>query len=158
MEILRGTATAVRYTVHVSGGGDNSGVSTSHHIIFKIDDKTVMFTSGFPAVISDGDRLVVAGQLKGRVLVAEAYVNQTAGVRGDSGVWANFAAMLIFLVPGMVAVVAVLFSPLIPWLADLDQLMIWLVISAGVLFCGLGFFFMYKWRRIRAAIEMLEQG
>jgi hypothetical protein len=71
-ELISGIAAGVRYTVHVSG--DKDGVSTSHHTIFKVGDITVLFTSAAPALISDGDRLVLAGQRKGaRMLLAGGY-------------------------------------------------------------------------------------
>jgi hypothetical protein len=100
MEVLKGTAAGVRYTVHVSG--DKDGVSTRHHAIFKMGATTVMFHAGSPPVISEGDHLVVAGRMKGRVLLADAYLNQTSGVRGDSGLWLSFAAMLFCLPLGVV--------------------------------------------------------
>lgn len=59
---------------------------------------TVIFDSGAPPLISEGDHLVVAGRLRGRVLLADAYLNQTALVRGDSGRLTNLAAT-IFSVP-----------------------------------------------------------
>lgn len=40
---------------------------------------------------------MVAGRMKGRVLLCDAYLNQTAGIRGDSGMWLSFAAMLFCL-------------------------------------------------------------
>lgn len=85
MEVIKGTATSVRYTVNVTGNKD--GISTRHQAIFKVGVTTVMFDSASPAIICEGDRLTVAGRLRGRMLLAEAYQNDTAGVRGDSGMW-----------------------------------------------------------------------
>ena len=98
MEVLKGMAAGVRYTVHVSG--DRDGVSTKHQAIFKVGETTVTFASGTLPVISEGDRLVVAGRMRGRVLLAEAYRNDTAGVRGDTGLWLNFAGMVFGLLVG----------------------------------------------------------
>lgn len=69
-EVLRGTAVGVRHTVHVRG--DREGITTSHHTLFKLGEMTVIFTSGSPPIISEGDQLVVAGRLRGRVLLADA--------------------------------------------------------------------------------------
>ena len=100
MEVIRGTAVSVRYTVHVSG--DKEGVSTRHHAIFKVGKTTILFDSGAPPVISEGDRLVVAGRMKGKsVMLADAYRNNSVGVRGDSGLWLNFAGMLFGFVLGV---------------------------------------------------------
>jgi len=84
-EVVKGTASAVRYTIDVSGGRDS--VSTKHHTFFKVSETTVMFTSGSPPIIGNGDQLLVAGRWRGKVLVAEAYVNRTAMIRGNSGLW-----------------------------------------------------------------------
>jgi hypothetical protein len=65
MEVKKGTAASVRYTVHVSGNKD--GVSTRHHAIFKVGETTVLFDSGAPPVISEGDKLVVAGRMRGKM-------------------------------------------------------------------------------------------
>jgi hypothetical protein len=46
-EVVKGIASAVRYTIDVRG--DRDGVSTRHHTIFKVGDMTVMFTSGSSA-------------------------------------------------------------------------------------------------------------
>jgi hypothetical protein len=158
MEVLKGTATGVRYTIDVSGGENNSGVSTWHHTIFKIDGMTVMFTSGAPAVIGEGDQLVVAGRLKGRLLKAEAYVNQTAGVKGDAGMWASFAGMVFCLLLGAIALGGGLLWPLIPWLPSLDQLGMALAITFGGIFCGMGLYCLYRWRRIRDAVKLVISG
>jgi hypothetical protein len=158
MKILKGTATSVRYTIDVSGGENNSGVSTRHHTIFKIDGTTVMFTSGVPAVIGEGDRLVIAGHLKGRLLKAEAYLNQTAQVRGDAGIWANFAGMVFCLLLGMAALSVVLLGPFIPWLPSLDQLEIVLAVTFGGIFCGIGLYCLYRWLLIRNAVRLLREG
>jgi hypothetical protein len=156
MEVLSGKATSVRYTINVSGGENNTSVSTWHHTIFKIDGTTVMFTSAVPAVISEGDRLVVAGRLKGRLLKAEAYVNQTAQVRGDAGMWASFAAMIFCLLLGMVALGIVLLGSLVPWLPSLDQLGIILIMMFGGILCGIGLYSLYRWMRIRDAVKLVS--
>ena len=94
-DLLKGTAAGVRYTVHVSG--DKDGVSTRHHTLFKIGAMTVVYASDSPPVIGEGDRLVIAGRMKGKVLMAEAYLNQTAGVTGNSGLRTNLVGAIFGL-------------------------------------------------------------
>ncbi len=101
-EVLKGTATGVRESIHVRG--DSSSVSTSHRTIFKIGATTVIFISGGMPIIGEGDSLVVAGRLKGRVLLAEAYRNDTVGVRGNSGMRENFVGMVVTFVAGAMTV------------------------------------------------------
>ncbi len=153
MEVLRGAATGVRYTVHVSG--DKDGVSTRHHAMFKLGATTVMFDAGAPPVITEGDRLVVAGRLKGRVLLADAYLNQTAGVLGDSGKWVSFAAMLFFLLLGAAGLGWPLLGRLFPDIPAFDETLGWYLAPFGAFFAAFGFYHLYKWRRIRGAVRLL---
>lgn len=129
MEVVKGTAASVRYTVHVSG--DRDGVSTRHHAIFKVGATTVMFDSGSPPVISEGDKLVVAGRMKGRILLADAYLNSSASVRGDSGLWVNFAGMLLFFIFGAAGLGWLLLEPLVLWLPRLDETLSWYLAACG---------------------------
>jgi hypothetical protein len=156
MEVLKGTAAGVRYTVHVSG--DKDGVSTRHHAIFKLGATTVMFDAGAPPVISEGDRLIVAGRMKGRVLLCDAYLNQTAGIRGDSGMWLSFAAMLFFLLLGAAGLSWPLLGRLFPDISAFDETLGWYLAPFGAFFAVFGFYNLYKWRRIRGAIRLLSDG
>lgn len=156
MEVLKGTVSSVRYSIDVYGGENNSGVSTRHHTIFKINGTTVMFTSGAPAVISEGDRIVVAGRLKGRLLKAEAYLNQTAEVRGDAGMWANFALMVFCLLLGMSVLGIVLLGPFIPSLPSFDQFWTVMVMLFGGFFCAVGIYCLSRWLRIRDAVKLVK--
>ncbi len=156
IEVLKGTAAGVRYTVHVSG--DKDGVSTRHHAIFKLGATTVMFSSGAPAVISEGDRLVVAGQRKGSVLLAEAYRNNSASVRGDSGLWVNFAGMLFCFLFGAAGLGWWLLEPFVPWLPRLDETLAWFVSACGAFFTFWGCYCLYKWLRIRGAVRLVMGG
>lgn len=153
MEILRGTAAGVRYTVHVSG--DKEGVSTRHHAIFKLGQMTVVFDAGSPPLISEGDRLVVAGRVRGRVLLADAYLNQTAAVRGDSGRLTNLAAALFSLPLGAVGLALGMFWPLIVG-GDMDWSVRGMVIAAGAVFVAIGSLSLYRWLRIRRAVKLLK--
>ena len=160
MEVIKGTAAGVRSTIHVSG--DKNGISTRHHTIFKVGVATVMFTSGAPAIIGEGDQLTVAGKMKGRrILIAHAYLNQTAGVRGDAGMWANFIGMVfIGMVFSFLLAAAglcwVLLGPVIPGIPHLDAELKWLVAVAGAVFCGFWLCCLYRWLRIREAVKLVR--
>ena len=153
MEVLKGTAAGVRYTVHVSGGRDD--VSTRHHAIFKLGQTTVVFDSGAPPLISEGDRIVVAGRVRGRVLLADAYLNQTALVRGDAGRRYYLAAMLFNLLLGGVGLALGLFWPRIVG-GEMDWGPRGMLILAGAVFSALGFVSLYRWLRIRRAVKLLK--
>lgn len=153
MEVIKGTAAGVRYTVHVTGNRD--GVSTRHHAIFKLGQTTVVFDAGAPPVISEGDRLVVAGRMRGRVLQADAYLNSSASVRGDSGLWLNFAGMLLFFVFAAAGLGWLVFEPLVPWLPRLDEMLFWYLAVCGTFFALCGCYNLYKWLRIRRAIRLV---
>jgi hypothetical protein len=152
-EVIRGTAAGVRYTVHVSG--DRDGVSTRHHTLFKIGATTVVFASDSPPVIGEGDRLVVAGQLKGAVLQADAYLNETARVKGNSGLRSNLAGTIFGLL-ACVAALALILSGLLP---DDPETKVVLRAVVGVfgLFCGcFGIYCLYRWLRIRDAVRLVN--
>lgn len=153
-EVVQGTASAVRYTIDVSG--DRDGVSTKHHTIFKIGETTVMFTSGSPPIIGDGDRLIVAGRLRGRVLVAEAYVNRTAMIRGNSGLWYSLISAAFLLPVGVAALAWVLLEPALPFLPRLDLTLRLMVFATGLVSFIPGLFLLYRWAIIRQAVKLLK--
>jgi hypothetical protein len=155
-EVIKGTATGVRESIHVRG--DSSSVSTSHRTMFKIGTTTVIFVSDGMPIIGEGDRLAVAGSRKGtRVLVAFAYVNLTAGVMGNAGWWSYFGGMLVGLLGGAGLLLAILLG-YIPGGAYMDET--WRVFLGVLsLACfGMGFYSMYRWLRIRAAVKALKGG
>ena len=157
MEVLKGTAAGVRYTVHVSG--DKEGVSTRHHAHFKLGQMTVIFTSGSPPIISEGDQLVVAGRLKGRVLLADAYVNRTALVRGDAGLWNYLLGTLLCFVMGAAGLGRAVLWPLIFGGAEVDDKWLWvMLVAGGAVFTAFGFYSLYKWLRIRSAVKLVRGG
>lgn len=154
MEVLKGFAVGVRYTVHVTG--DKDGVSTRHHAIFKVGVITVLFDSGAPPVISEGDKLVVAGRMRGKnVMLASAYKNTSVGVRGDSGLWLNFAGMLLFFIFGAVGLGWLLLEPVLLWLPRLDETLSWFVAACATFFISWGCYCLYKWLRIREAVRLV---
>lgn len=147
-EVVRGTATSVRYTIDVRGGRD--GVSTSHHAIFKVGETTVLFTSGSPPIIGDGDQIVVAGRRRGKVLLAEAYVNRTAMIRGNSGLWQNLLGAAFTLSAGGVGLALVL-----PPFNLEPELM---VMGAGLVFIGMGLLLLYRGVVILRAVRLVKEG
>jgi hypothetical protein len=155
-EVVKGTASAVRYTIDVSGGRDS--VSTKHHTIFKVGDTTVMFTSGSPPIIGNGDQLAVAGRWRGRVLICEAYSNRTAMVRGNSGLWYNFLSAAFMLPVGAAAISWALLEPVVPFLPRLVLAFRLMVLACGLAFFVPGLFLLYRWVVIRRAVKLLQGG
>jgi hypothetical protein len=155
-EVVKGTASAVRYTIDVRGGRD--GVSTRHHTIFKVGNTTVMFTSGSPPIIGDGDQLVVAGRRRGRMLVCEAYVNRTAMIRGNSGLWQNLVGAAIGLPAGAAGIGLALLGQVCPSLPRWDLPLLLMILAAGLTFFCLGLLTLYRWVLIRQAVKLLKAG
>ena len=153
-EILKGTATGVRYTIQVSGR--EFGVSTRHYTIFRLGRAPVMFISATPAAIAEGDQLIVAGRRKGQMLRADAYINETTQLRGDAGRWINFAGMLLFL--GLAA--GALLGGLLLSLYAPEKLPLWLALAAvtSLFSGGCGLYCLRRWRRIRRAVLLLPGG
>lgn len=156
-EVVKGTATAVRYTIDVSGGGDNS-VSTRHHTIFKIGETTVMFTSGSPPIISDGDQLVVAGRRRGKVLLCEAVLNRTAMIRADSGLWYNLLSAAFFLPVGVAALAWVLLEPALTFLPRLELIPRLMILGIGLAAFIPGLLLLYRGVFIRRAVKLVKGG
>lgn len=153
MEVRRGIVSKTRQAISVSGGSD-AGVSTKHHTSFSLDDgTTVIFNSGGPAVIRDGDQIVVAGRAKGKMIRADAYWNLTAHVRGDSGRWSSLAIGVITLLLGVVCVIAAIPSLSFP----LDITGVLIIAGLILFFGGFGFYNLYKWLRIRDAVKTLDR-
>lgn len=155
-EIVKGTASAVRSTIDVRGGRD--GVSTRHHTLFKVGDTTVVFTSGSPPVIGDGDHLVVAGRRRGRMLVAEAYINRTLMVRGDSGRWQCLVGAAIGLPIGAAGIGLALLGQVVPSLPRWDLPLLLMILAAGLTMFITGLLLLYRWVLIRQAIKLLKGG
>ena len=154
-DLLKGTAAGVRYTVHVSG--DKDGVSTRHHTLFKIGVMTVVYASDSPPVIGEGDRLVIAGRMKGKVLMAEAYLNQTAGVTGNSGLRTNLVGAIFGLLMCVTALVLILLR-LLPDDPDTRIILRIIVGVFGLFFGCFGFYCLYRWLRISDAVRVVRGG
>jgi hypothetical protein len=157
MEVCLVIPTDHLQSLSVSGGGDNTGITTKHHAIFSLDDgMTVMFASGGPAVIRDGDQVVVVGRKKGRLMKCDAYWNITAHVRGNAGRWGSLAVALFGLMFG-VAILSVLFWPIYLIGFPLGFIEKLIVIGLGLFFCGAGLYHLYSWLRISNAVKALEK-
>jgi hypothetical protein len=153
-EVIKGTATGIRESIHVSG--DKSGVSTRHHTLFKVGTTTVIFVSGGPPVIGEGDRLVVAGRRRGQqMLIADAYHNQTAGVIGNAGLWGSLVGMLVSLAMGAAFTLYALLS-FPPGVSGVELFWRLFLGGFGVISCCVGFYSMYRWLRIRDAVRVLR--
>jgi len=156
LEVVKGPAAAVRHAVHVSG--DRDGVSTKHHATFRVGETTVVFASGAPPIIEEGDRLTVAGRRRGRVLLAEAYRNDTAGVRGDTGLWLNFAGMACGLLAGAAGLGGWLLNRLGLGLPDLNETFLRYMVVGGALSAIFGLYCLYAWLRVRGAVRLVRGG
>jgi hypothetical protein len=157
MELRRGTVSGIRHTISISGGGNNSEVSTKHHALFSLDDgTTVIFNSGGPAVIRDGDQVVVAGKQKGQLMKADAYWNRTAHVSGNAGKWSSLAIGAFVSLFGITVLIIGLLEPsfLTSPLNLIEKL---IAIALGISFSSMGLYFLYRWLRIRAAIRLVER-
>lgn len=158
MEVRRGKVSSTRHTLSVSGGYSDTNVLTRHHAIFSLDDgTTVMFSSGGPAVVRDGDEVKVAGRQKGRVMKALAYRNETAGVKGDAGKWASLGIGAFALLFGIMALVLGLFEPpsMINQPLSFGEKLIAIVLGAS--FCSLALYYFYRWLSISSAVKLLEK-
>jgi hypothetical protein len=158
MELRRGTVSSTRHTLSLSGGGNNSGISTKHHALFSLDDgTTVVFNSGAPAIIRDGDQVVVAGKQKGRLIKADAYWNKTAHVSGNAGQWSSLLLGSFVSLLGMIAFIIGLFQPGFLVTSPLNFGDMLIAIGIGLFFSSMGFYHLYRWLRIRAAVRLLNQ-
>jgi hypothetical protein len=105
---------------------------------------------------SEGDQLVVAGRLRGRLLLAEAYLNRTVLVRGDAGRWTNLAGATFCFLLGAAGLGWALLWPLV---MDASEVEVWgqvLCAGLGLLFCGLGSYCLWRWLHIRAAVRLVK--
>lgn len=153
MEVIKGTAATVRHAVHVSG--DRDGVSTKHHAAFRVGETTVVFASGAPPIIEEGDRVIMAGRMRGRVLLAEAYRNDTAGVRGDTGLRPSFAGMFFGLLVGAAGLGGWLLNRLGLGLPDLNETFLKYMVVDGALSVAFGLYCLYAWLRVRGAVRLV---
>jgi hypothetical protein len=115
-----------------------------------------MFSSGSPPPISEGDWLVIAGRMKGRLFLADAYLNVTAGVKGDSGMWYSLVSAIFFLLLFVAAVVGIILFRLIPDEAGLNIIFEVMIGVMGLFGLGYSFYGLRRWRRIRESVRLVS--
>lgn len=155
MERIEGTATGIRCMAHVSG--DRNGISTRHHTIFKIGTTTVIFTSISPPIISEGDRLIVAGKMKGKaLLIADAYINRSIGIKGDAGAWDSLIGMILCTLTAAMGLGWALLWPLFSGSPHSVSELKWLIAAVGAFFFGFALYCLCRWLRISEAVRLVR--
>jgi hypothetical protein len=138
LQVVSGNAT------DVSRGSDYSYAATAHHgpvaiknqlVSMRLDDKPVLFRTRTLPSISDGDRVAAAGSEKDGTLDALAVRNLTT----NSLYYAPTTTGLILA--GLLIVIGI---PLIAFL------------GIGLLFVGVGGWFIWKALRVRKAVGLLR--
>ena len=112
MNILMGIASKVRNTVELSGGGEDSSITTTHVAILYLDGKLIKIKSGEIIFIDNDDHITVVGRSRNGIFNACAYRNDTMGITGDIGSTALFVFGGVFSTAGLV--IMNLFSDLVP--------------------------------------------
>lgn len=158
MDVRRGTVTKFRSSITVSGGENNSGVSTRHHTSFVLDGLTVIFVSAAPPVINDGDQLIVAGTQQGQVLKAYAYRNLSMHVIGNEGTWRRMRdALGFFLLVCLCFGLSYMFLLSPGANRDTTDLIVGFVaIAVGLACMGATVYYFYRWLKVREAVKLLQ--
>lgn len=159
MDVRRGTVTKFRSSITVSGGENNSGVSSRHHTSFVLDGLTVIFVSAAPPVINEGDQLIVAGTQQGQMLKAYAYHNLSMHVVGNEGTWKRLReAVGFFLLMCLCFGLSYLFLLGQGANRDTSDLLVGLVAMAVGLGCtGATCYYFYRWLKVREAVKLLQE-
>lgn len=98
-----GKLAKLKYTMNVSGGGNNSEVSTNHVYMFEVNGTWSKITSSSPVHLSNGDELAVAGLFANGELNASAYKNLTTGhTHMPEFVQSYVGAILLLAISGFV--------------------------------------------------------
>ncbi len=146
MEKIKGIASQVRNTISVSGGGNNSSVTTTHIAIFQIEGRQIQCKSSEPILINEGDMVMVASKTGSGILNGYAYMNLNTRAVGNEG----WVLMLFFgvLFPAVSVAVFSIFSD--PFFGVLPK-----VIGGIFLVVGLGMF--YRGIRVLQAVRVLKK-
>ena len=80
IEVIRGTVANIRHSTEVSG--NDKSVSTSQVAVFDLDGQAVEIKLMESIVLSNGDRVIVAGDRKRGLFRGLAYRNETRRVDG----------------------------------------------------------------------------
>lgn len=108
MEKLQGVVNKLRFSTHVSGGGDHT--STDQIAIFEIDRRPVELSLPFSIIIDNGDEVRLAGVIRKGVFNAMAYRNLANNASGKGRVFINILLGTIFTIVGLPLAIAVIFS------------------------------------------------
>lgn len=139
LTVLSGHAT------NVSLGSDYSYAATSQHgpvaiknqlVSMRLDSKPVLFRTRTLPSISDGDQVAAAGTIKNGTLEALAVRNITTGASYYPGTMSVIVLSALLILLGL---------PLIAFL------------GFGLLFIGLGVWFLMRAFRVRNAVTLIEQ-
>jgi hypothetical protein len=107
IQVIRGTVANIRHSTEVSG--NDKSVSTSQVAVFDLDGQAVEIKLMESIVLSNGDRVIVAGDTRRGLFRGLAYRNETRRVDGKGPMW-------IYLVIGIVFCLVLVFLPIGLWL------------------------------------------
>lgn len=88
----------------ISGGGDNSQVTTTHISIFQINEKPIKAESTEPLMINEGDEVLVAGSISKGIFNGLAYKNLTTHAEGNEGWLLMLFFGIVFPIVGLFCV------------------------------------------------------
>lgn len=142
MELVQGTVKILQSTVSLSGGGKDSSVTTTHIYILEINGQTIKFEFYDPAIISDGDNIIVVGKQKNGVIEAVIYYNETRNIR-----YYNYSKTIL-----IVSLILLLIGFGFGIILGREDGIIF-----GGIFLAVGLIFVYKYLTLREAITKLER-
>lgn len=147
MDVLTGVVSKLRNSVEISGGGNNSSVTTTYVTIFQINGKPVKIKSREAILLDENDHVEVAGKIRDGVFNAYAYINDTTGVKGNIGIGTHYFVGLISPIAG--AFVIYNFSD--PFFGAFPKII-------GLFFIMVGLYMLYKGTQISNAYKLLLSG
>ncbi len=107
LQVIRGAVANIRHSTEVSG--NDKSVSTSQVAVFDLDTQAVEIKLMESIVLSNGDQVIVAGDIRRGLFRGLAYRNQTRRVDGKGPIG-------IYLFVGVVFCAIVVFLPIGLWL------------------------------------------
>lgn len=107
MKTVQGIVKGIRFTTEVSGTDNQT--STSHIAVFELDDKPVELKLSESIILSEGDKVLVAGKSKRGLFRGMAYFNRTRGVKGKQ-------STLVYWIVGIAFCISVVFLPFGIWI------------------------------------------